>query len=136
MTIRLKRAYEPPRAEDGARYLVDRLWPRGLRKEEVPVRAWLQEVAPSDELRTWFEHDRKKWDEFERRYRAELEDNVEALEPLLRAARQGTVTLVYAAADTERNNAVVLKGFLQERLEAPAEEEAPPADPEAPADEL
>jgi len=114
--IRLKRAYEPPSGDDGARYLVDRLWPRGVKKEDLHVEGWLKEVAPSTELRKWFGHDPAKWDEFQERYRRELDDNAEAWQPLLGAARKGTLTLVYGAKDTEHNDAVVLRDVLEERL--------------------
>lgn len=114
--IQMKRAYEPASDDDGARYLVDRLWPRGVKKEDLRIDGWLKEVAPSTELRKWFGHDPAKWDEFQKRYRRELEDNVEAWQPLLDAARNGTLTLVYGAKDTEHNDAVVLRGLLEERL--------------------
>ena len=114
--IQLKRAYDLPSADDGARFLVDRLWPRGVRKEALEIVAWLRNVAPSTELRKWFGHDPEKWPEFQQRYRAELADNADAWQPLLDAARAGTVTLVYGAKDTEHNDAVVLKALLEERL--------------------
>jgi len=112
--IRTKRAYEPPTAEDGTRFLVDRIWPRGVKKEALDIEGWLKQVAPSDDLRRWFGHDPEKWDEFRERYFAELESKQEALDPLRDAAEQGTVTLVYGAKDTEHNNAVALKAFLEE----------------------
>ncbi len=114
--IKMKRAYDPPSNDDGARYLVDRLWPRGVKKEDLHVDGWLKEVAPSTELRKWFGHDPAKWDEFQQRYRRELEDNVAAWQPLLDAARKGTLTLVYSAKDTEHNDAVVLRDVLEKRL--------------------
>ncbi|HMM40677.1 MAG TPA: DUF488 domain-containing protein [Thermomicrobiales bacterium] len=114
--IQLKRAYEPASDDDGARYLVDRLWPRGVKKEDLRVEGWLKEVAPSTELRKWFGHDPAKWDEFQKRYRRELEDNEDAWRPLLDAARAGKLTLVYGAKDTEHNDAVVLRELLEERL--------------------
>ena len=114
MNIRLKRAYDPTEASDGTRVLVDRLWPRGLTKERARVDLWLKEVAPSNQLRTWFGHDPAKWDEFRRRYRAELEsaEGKAALARLRTLARQGPVTLVYGARDTEHNDAVVLQEIL------------------------
>lgn len=119
--IRLKRAYDAPAADDGTRYLVDRLWPRGVRKDKLQIAEWLKDVAPSTELRRWFNHDPAKWDEFQRRYTAELEAKPETWAPLLAAARTGPVTLVYSAKDTAHNDAVVLKGFLEQRLHrAPA----------------
>jgi uncharacterized protein YeaO (DUF488 family) len=114
--IQLKRAYEPASDDDGARYLVDRLWPRGVKKEALPLRDWLKDVAPSTELRRWFGHDPAKWDEFQRRYVAELEDKPATWQPLLAAAQAGTLTLVYSAKDTQHNDAVVLKAFLEARL--------------------
>ena len=112
----VKRIYEAPKASDGARYLIDRLWPRGIKKENLLMDAWLREVAPSQKLRRWFTHDPAKWDEFQRRYRAELDANPSAWEILLEAARQGNVTLLYSARDTEHNNALVLKIYLEEHL--------------------
>jgi uncharacterized protein YeaO (DUF488 family) len=114
--IRVKRVYEPVAASDGARFLVDHLWPRGLKKDAVKVDGWLRDVAPSTSLRKWFGHEPAKWNEFQRRYFAELEDKPEAWQPLLKAARQGDVTLVFSARDTEHNNAVALKMFLEKRL--------------------
>ncbi len=111
--IRLKRAYEPAGPGDGKRFLVERLWPRGVRKADLPLEAWLKEVSPSPALRAWFGHDPAKWEEFQRRYAAELRANEAALAPLRAAVREGTVTLVYAARDTERNSAVLLKEHLE-----------------------
>ncbi len=115
--IRLKRAYESAASDDGARFLVDRLWPRGIKKEALPLRAWVKEAAPRDSLRRWFGHDPKKWEEFRRRYFAELDRNAGALEPLLEATRQGDVTLVYSAHDTEHNNAVALRDYLEAKMQ-------------------
>lgn len=114
--IRLKRAYDPPSDDDGERYLVDRLWPRGVRKDDLQIDGWLKDAAPSADLRKWFGHDPEKWPEVRERYRRELEERPEAWQPLLDAARRGTVTLVYAARDVEHNNAVVLREVLEERL--------------------
>jgi uncharacterized protein YeaO (DUF488 family) len=111
--IKLKRAYEPATPDDGARYLVERLWPRGVKKADLPIEAWLKDVAPSPSLRQWYQHDVTKWAEFRRRYIAELRKNRSALEPLARAAAQGTVTLVYSARDTEHNSAAVLRDYLE-----------------------
>jgi len=116
--IRVKRVYDPPAADDGARFLVERLWPRGMKKEALPMDGWPKDVAPSDALRRWFGHDPAKWAEFRRRYKAELDDNRAAWEPILEAARLGDVTLLYSAHDTEHNNALVLKTYLEERLPA------------------
>jgi len=114
--IRVKRAYESPEADDGARILVDRLWPRGVKKEQLSLHAWLRDVAPSDELRKWFGHDPAKWEEFKKRYFVELDGKPEALKSLLETVRDGNVTLLYAAQDKEHNNAVALKAYLEAKL--------------------
>jgi uncharacterized protein YeaO (DUF488 family) len=114
--IKVKRVYDPPDAHDGKRFLVERLWPRGMKKERLPMDEWLKDVAPSDSLRHWFGHDPEKWEDFRRLYLAELEKNRETWKPLLEAAHQGTVTLLYSAHDQEHNNALALKTFLDERL--------------------
>jgi uncharacterized protein YeaO (DUF488 family) len=112
-TIKLKRAYEEPSAQDGTRILVDRLWPRGLRKQDARIDHWLKEIAPSAELRKWFGHDVARWSDFRQRYTAELRRHPEQLEELRRLAHRGTVTLVYAARDEEHNDAVVLREVLE-----------------------
>lgn len=112
MKLRIKRAYEPASPEDGSRFLVDRLWPRGVRKEALTLSAWLKEVAPSNELRRWFGHDPARWAEFHRRYWTELEANEAALQPLRDALSHGVVTLVYSAHDEAHNQAVVLSEYL------------------------
>ena len=114
--IRIKRVYEPSAKEDGARFLVERLWPRGMKKDALHMDAWYKNLAPSGDLRRWFNHDPAKWKEFQRRYRAELADNSAAYQPLLDAAKQGHITLLYSAHDTEHNNAIALKSYLEERL--------------------
>jgi len=114
--VDIRRAYEEPSEEDGRRFLVDRVWPRGRSRETLELEDWVRDVAPSDALRKWFGHDLERWEGFRRRYREELEERPEALEPLLAAARDGPVTLVYGARDTERNNAVVLREVLVDRL--------------------
>jgi len=114
--IQLKRVYEPADSRDGRRFLVERLWPRGMKKESLAMAGWLKDVAPSDALRQWFGHDPAKWDKFQQRYALELESKPAVLAPLLDAARQGTVTLLYSAHDQEHNNALALKNFLDERL--------------------
>jgi len=115
--VRIKRAYEPPAASDGYRVLVDRLWPRGIRKETVKLDEWLREVAPSTALRKWFGHDPTRWREFCARYRKELrsEPGASALEHLRATARRGPVTLVYATRDPELTHARVLREMLTER---------------------
>ena len=119
MEIRLKRTTEAAESSDGARFLVDRLWPRGTRKESLRLDAWLKDVAPSTELRKWFSHDPAKWEDFQRRYFAELDARPEALEPLLAAARKGTVTLLYSSRNTQHNQAVVLRAYLLRRYGKP-----------------
>jgi uncharacterized protein YeaO (DUF488 family) len=121
MTIAVKRVYEPPSAGDGGRFLVERLWPRGVTRGEAHLDGWLKDVAPSAELRRWFSHDPARWDEFRRRYETELE-SAEAqapLDQLTDRARSGPVTLVYAARDTEHNGALVLKEVIERRVHAP-----------------
>jgi len=114
--LKTKRVYEPIKRTDGARFLVERLWPRGIKKEELKMKAWLKDVAPSPELRKWFAHDPEKWKEFQKRYRAELKANSDAWQPLLEAAKQGDVTLLYSAKDTEHNSALLLKEFLEKQM--------------------
>lgn len=110
--IRLKRAYDDPEDSDGKRILVDRLWPRGVSKETARLDQWLKDIAPSDELREWFDHDPERWKEFERRYREELHGHRDMLAHLRDDARQKTVTFVYAAHDSRHNNAVALRKAL------------------------
>ncbi len=125
--IRVKRVYEPPDPLDGKRFLVERLWPRGVRKRVLALDGWLKEVAPSDGLRRWFGHDPAQWEEFRRRYTAELDARPESWAPILRAARQGPVTLLFSTRDLERNSAVALQAYLEARLRdvPPAREEDP-----------
>ena len=111
--IRIKRVYETAAASDGRRFLVERLWPRGVKKEALSLTGWHREVAPSHELRKWFNHDPAKWKEFQRRYRAELDTKPETWQPLLEAAKAGNLTLLFSAHDTEHNNAIVLKDYLE-----------------------
>ncbi len=112
--IRLKRAYEPVSSEDGTRILVERLWPRGVSKEKAALDLWLKDIAPSPELRKWFGHDPAKWDEFRRRYWAELRQKPEVVKELLLQASKGDVTLVYGSRDQEHNAAVALKEYLEQ----------------------
>jgi uncharacterized protein YeaO (DUF488 family) len=112
--IRLRRIYEPPAPDDGARVLVDRVWPRGVSKDEAALTLWLKDVAPSTALRTWFGHDPARWSEFRDRYRQELEANGEAVERLRALTRAGRVTLLYSARDEAHNQAVALAEFMQE----------------------
>ncbi len=111
--IKVKRAYRPPKADDGFRVLVERLWPRGLSKSDVALNLWLKEVAPSPGLRKWFGHDPKKWEEFCRRYWAELADRQEEVRLLQEKTGEGDLTLVYGARDEEHNAAVALKLYLE-----------------------
>lgn len=113
MDVRLKRAYESAAAADGSRVLIDRIWPRGVSREEAHLGEWARELAPSGELRRWFSHDPDRFAEFRRRYRAELTAQEAKLRELRQRARQGTLTLVYAARDTEHNDAVVLAELLR-----------------------
>ena len=110
--LRMKRAYESAEPEDGARILVDRLWPRGVSKDKAHLDDWMKAIAPSTELRQWFGHDSDRWTEFRKRYRAELQGHGEQLDRIRALARKGVVTLVYSARDEEHNDAVVLKGVL------------------------
>jgi uncharacterized protein YeaO (DUF488 family) len=113
--LRLKRAYEPPASSDGARILVDRIWPRGVSREEARLTEWARELAPSTELRRWFAHDPARFSEFRRRYTAELAAHERKLRELRHLARTGTLTLVYGARDTEHNDAVVLAEIIRRR---------------------
>jgi uncharacterized protein YeaO (DUF488 family) len=112
--VRLKRAYEPPAPDDGARILIDRLWPRGVSKAGAAVDQWLKDIAPSTELRKWFGHDPAKWQEFRRRYAEEIRRQPDLLDQLRSLARKGTLTLVYSAHDEAHNDAVVLRELLLE----------------------
>lgn len=113
--FRIKRTYDPPARGDGRRILVERLWPRGMKKEALAAAAWMKEVAPSTELRKWFDHSVERWETFRQRYREELRANHSAWEPILEAERRGTVTLLYSAHDVLHNGAVVLRDYLAER---------------------
>ncbi len=111
-TISIKRVYDQPEQTDGFRILIDRLWPRGLSKEKAKVDLWLKEIAPSTELRKWFNHDPEKWKEFAKRYKAEIKKNIEALTLLKSKIKEGKVTLVYGAKEERDNDAVVLQKIL------------------------
>lgn len=113
--VKIKRIYEEPEPGDGIRLLVDRLWPRGLSKDRAHVDRWLKEIAPSDELRRWFGHEPEKWQEFRTRYREELAGQRQALDEIRALAKEGTVTLLYAAHDEEHNNAVVLRDLIEKK---------------------
>ena len=112
---RIKRVYDPVSNSDGTRLLVERLWPRGVKKTSLEIKAWLKDVAPSTELRKWFSHDPTKWNDFCSRYLAELQANPDAWRPIIEATRHGPVTLIYSSHDTEHNNGVALRDFLMHR---------------------
>ena len=114
--IHIKRIYERPDPSDGVRFLVERLWPRGIRKSDIVMDRWEKDTGPSDDLRKWFSHDPAKWKEFQQRYFAELETRPEAWKPVLDAAKSEPVTLLFTSHDLEHNNAVALKRFLEAKL--------------------
>jgi uncharacterized protein YeaO (DUF488 family) len=114
--INVRRVYDVEREGEGVRFLVDRLWPRGVSKASLSYQAWLREVAPSDALRRWFGHDPERWDEFQLRYAAELDGKERSWQPILDAAKRGDVTLLYGARDREHNNALALKQYLEKKL--------------------
>lgn len=116
MTVSLKRAYEKPSASDGYRILVERLWPRGVSKSAAKIDLWAKDVAPSTELRRWFDHDHEKWAEFKRRYFKELRGQKEALEPVLDRVRRGDVTFVFGSKEERFNNAAALREFVKRRV--------------------
>lgn len=115
MKIQAKRVYDPPAREDGYRVLVDRIWPRGLGKDQAKIDLWLKEIAPSTSLRRWFKHDPDKWHEFEKRYFQELAGHAELVDQLKKRAKSSRLTLLYAAKNTQCNNAVALMSFLESR---------------------
>ncbi len=110
--IKLKRAYEPPAPDDGTRILIDRLWPRGVKKSDAEIDDWMKEIAPSADLRKWFGHDPERWQEFRRRYKAELKEHPDEVAHLRTLAARGRVTLVFAARDEAHKDAVVLREML------------------------
>jgi len=112
MNIKVKRVYEKPGKEDGSRILVDRLWPRGLTKEKAALNLWLKDIAPTTELRKWFNHDPAKWNEFIKKYLKELKENEESVSILKDFLKKGPVTLIYAAKDEAHNEAQVIKDFV------------------------
>ncbi|HVW50752.1 MAG TPA: DUF488 family protein [Trinickia sp.] len=114
--IEIVRAYDALDQDGRARFLVDRMWPRGVTKDTLRLEAWVRDAAPSTELRRWFGHDPARWEEFQRRYRAELDVNPQAWQPLLDAAKRGPVTLLFGARDREHNQAVVLREYLLDQL--------------------
>lgn len=114
--ITIRRVYDPPHPDDGKRVLVDRIWPRGLSKQDAVLACWMKDIAPSTPLRKWFGHDPEKWDAFVERYRRELDENSDAVGKMLALAETGPLTLLYSAKDKTHNNAVVLRGYLEEKL--------------------
>lgn len=125
--IKLKRVYEKSSTDDGARFLVERLWPRGIRKSDLQIDAWQKEAGPSTILRRWFGHDPGKWNEFRRKYFDELSAKPETWQPILSAARTGAVTLLYSSHDEEHNNAVALKDYLDQKLQRSRQTKQRPA---------
>jgi uncharacterized protein YeaO (DUF488 family) len=113
--IKIKRIYDSASSKDGKRILVDRLWPRGIKKDEAKIDEWMKEIAPSNELRKWFAHDPSKWQEFKKRYTEELKSQANLIEILINKAKKGNLTLIFSARDTEHNNAVVLSELISER---------------------
>ena len=113
MSVRTKRVYEPAAADDGYRVLIDRLWPRGVSKDEAAIDEWARDLAPSDELRRWFDHRPERFEEFKRRYTDELRERRDQISALRRRAREGTVTIVYGARDADHSNAAVLAPIIR-----------------------
>ena len=122
--IKLKRAYDPPARSDGMRILVDRLWPRGLRREDVRIDMWSKDIAPSDDLRKRFHRDPDAWQAFRKRYFAELDGKSDAVAVIVKIARKRTITLVYASKEEIQNNAAALKDYLEARMAASARKHA------------
>jgi uncharacterized protein YeaO (DUF488 family) len=116
VSIWVRRAYEAPTRNDGVRVLVDRVWPRGVSREELEIDEWIRDLAPSTRLRQWFDHDPARWEEFQRRYFQELRGKEGPLRGLLERIQRGRVTLVYGARDPDHNNAVALRAFLERRI--------------------
>jgi uncharacterized protein YeaO (DUF488 family) len=112
--VKIKRVYDPVSPDDGKRVLVDRLWPRGIKKEKAAINEWLKDIAPSNELRRWYSHDPAKWSEFKKRYKDELKDKPGTIERLRQESRKQTITLLYSSKATEINNAVALKEFIEQ----------------------
>jgi uncharacterized protein YeaO (DUF488 family) len=126
-TIRIKRAYEARTPDDRLRILVERLWPRGLRKDDAHIDEWIKEIAPSTELRKWYAHDVERWLEFKKRYQAELRENRDAVDRLVALCRHRPTTFVYAAHDEQHNSAVVLRAFIGRRMSPRAMNPSPAA---------
>jgi uncharacterized protein YeaO (DUF488 family) len=116
--LKIKRVYDPPSRDDGRRILVDRLWPRGLRKEDAKIDDWIKEIAPSNELRKWYGHDPDKWDEFKKRFFLELHGQQERIDEIVNASRKGTVTLLFGSKEERINNAEALRLYIEARTHA------------------
>ena len=116
MKIKLKRVYDSASKEDGMRVLVERLWPRGIKKSNLVMDAWLKDVAPSTNLRKWFSHDLAKWEQFQQKYATELDKNTKALAPIIHKLTHETITLLYSSKDCEHNSAVCLKNYLENKF--------------------
>jgi uncharacterized protein YeaO (DUF488 family) len=117
--IQVKRVYEPTNAHDGRRFLIERIWPRGVKKDDLRFAAWLKDAAPSAALREWLAREPSRWDEFLQRYYAELQIHPETLQPLLAAVRRGNVTLLFSEIDMVHNNAAALKEILEKEFQTP-----------------
>lgn len=115
--LHIKRVYDPPAKADGVRFLVERLWPRGVKKDNLKIDRWIKDVAPSTALRKWFGHDASKWEKFRQRYWVELDERTETWQPIVETARKNDVTLLFSSHDTEHNNVVALKEYLENRLQ-------------------
>lgn len=122
--IRLKRAYDPPSRDDGKRILIDRLWPRGLKKEEANIDEWVREIAPSNALRKWFGHDPRKWETFKKKFFNELDEHEEIIEKILDILKSSSITLVYASKEERFNNAIALKEYIETRMHGRAKKKA------------
>ena len=122
--VKIKRVYDPPFPDDGKRILIDRLWPRGLKKENAHINEWIKELAPSTELRKWFNHDPEKWGEFRKRFFSELQGKQDAVDVIVNAARKGPVTLLFGSKEERYNNATALKEYIEARMRAAERERA------------
>jgi uncharacterized protein YeaO (DUF488 family) len=122
--IKIKRVYDPPAPDDGKRILIDRLWPRGIKKADMRADEWLKEIAPSNELRQWFNHDPNKWGEFKKRFFTELRGKQDVVDGIIGAARKGAVTLLFGSKEERFNNAVALKEYIDTKMNASARKKA------------
>lgn len=122
--LKIKRIYDQPSSADGKRILIDRLWPRGLKKEDARIDEWVKEIAPSNELRKWFNHDPNKWGEFKKRFFQELQGSQDIVSDIVSAARKGTVTLLFGSKEERFNNAVALKEYIEARMNATVQKKA------------